>query len=113
MDTVEHARQGDVKIDRVDFLPQGLMLQPTVEDGLNVLAYGEVTGHKHAFNEKHVKLYSNDNKLFLVIEGKPATLYHEEHDPITFAPGIYEVRRQREWADSLDPWLPPFIIVRD
>ncbi|MEZ0259494.1 MAG: hypothetical protein ACAH80_00700 [Alphaproteobacteria bacterium] len=100
METVEFARQGDVKVDRVELLPADLLLQPTVEDGLNVLAYGEVTGHKHCFREPHVKLYSNDNMLFLVIEGKPATLYHEEHDPITFAPGIYRVRRQREWSDK-------------
>ena len=102
MTIVEHARQGDVKIDRVDALPEGLSLKPP-DNGLNVLAYGELTGHKHYFRENHVRLLANDNALYLVIEGKPATLYHEEHDPITFAPGIYEVRRQREWSDREEP----------
>lgn len=107
MDTIEHARQGDIKVDKVESLPTGLKLQP-LDNGLSVLAYGEVTGHKHHFREDHVKIYLNDNKMFLIIEGKPATLYHEEHDPITFAPGIYEVRRQREWTDEESP-----IIVAD
>lgn len=102
MNTVEHARQGDVKVDRVAALPPGLAPKPR-EQNLSILAYGEVTGHKHYFREDHVQLFSNDNLLYMVITGKPATLYHEEHDPITFSPGIYEVRRQREWSDREEP----------
>ncbi len=102
MDTFEYARQGDVKIDRVDRLPPGLSLKPR-EAGVCVLAHGEVTGHRHYVKEEHVQLYANDDALFMVIRGRPATLYHEEHDPITFAPGIYEIRHQREWTDDEEP----------
>ena len=72
------ARQGDVYVQKFDVLPEGC--KPVKRDnGGVVLAYGEVTGHAHQFKEKHVTLYSNDNgRRFLVIEGKPATLFHEE-----------------------------------
>lgn len=102
MEIVTHARQGDVKIDAVAQLPEGLTPQPR-DEGLAVLAYGEVTGHKHAFKEEHVQLLANDNQLFMVITGAPATLFHEEHDPITFAPGVYRVRTQREFIEGDQP----------
>ncbi|MEZ0259491.1 MAG: hypothetical protein ACAH80_00685 [Alphaproteobacteria bacterium] len=102
MEIVTHARQGDVKIDVIAKLPEGLIPQPR-DEGLAVLAYGELTGHKHAFKEEHVQLLANDNQLFMVITGKPATLYHEEHYPITFAPGFYQIRIQREFVEGDEP----------
>jgi hypothetical protein len=102
MEPVFHARQGDVKVDVVDSLPP-TAIPKAREDGLVVLAHGEVSGHKHHFTEGNVQMYTNDNRTFIVIEGAPATLYHEEHDPITFAPGVYEIRRQREWTDKQEP----------
>lgn len=61
------------------------------------------------------KLYSDDNltkKLvrsgllterglcigYLVIQGGPMTVTHEEHDPITLMPSTYYIGRQREWT---------------
>ena len=102
MDIVEYARQGDVKVDRVERLPEGLEPKPR-DRGVWVLAHGEMTGHRHYLKDDHVQLYTNDAGLYMVVRGRPATLYHEEHDPITFAPGIYEVRRQREWSDREEP----------
>lgn len=102
--TVTEARQGDVYVQSFAELPADCQ-EVKRDNGSIVLAYGEVTGHSHAFKEKHVKLFlANDNKRrFLVIEGRPATLFHEEHDPITFAPGIYEVWQQQEWTDENEP----------
>ena len=105
MKTVTEARQGDVYVQAFAALPDGCTLIERDKGGV-VLAYGEVTGHAHQFREDHVKMFSaNDNsgRRFLVIEGKQATLFHEEHDPITFAPGIYEVWQQREWTDDNEP----------
>jgi hypothetical protein len=102
MDIVEYARQGDVKIDRIERLPEGAERRERMGTAA-VLAHGELTGHRHCLKEEHVELYAKDDRLYMVIRGKPATLCHEEHDPITFAPGIYEVRRQREWSDKGEP----------
>jgi hypothetical protein len=103
MEQFTEARQGDVYVQKAAKLPEGC--KPVDRDnGRVVLAYGEVTGHAHAFKEEHVRMFSNDNgRRFLVIEGKPATLLHEEHSPILFAPGIYEIWQQREWTDDNEP----------
>ena len=35
----------------------------------------------------------------MAVEGdEPVLLVHEEHDPLPVLPGVYEVRRQREYA---------------
>jgi hypothetical protein len=97
------ARQGDVYIQAFDKLPEGF-LAVKKSGNKTILALGEKTGHHHRFEEDHVTLYANDNgRRFIVIEGKPATLFHEEHAPITFAPGIYEVWQQQEWTDDNEP----------
>lgn len=58
-----------------------------------VLAYGEVTGHAHAFyGEDTVEL--EGNKLTVKKEDK---LLHEEHTAHTIQPGIGEVTIQREY----------------
>ncbi|TAL37615.1 MAG: hypothetical protein EPN97_04955 [Alphaproteobacteria bacterium] len=102
MDIVEYARQGDIKVDRIERLPEGLTPRERM-GGVCIVAYGEQTGHRHYLKEEHVQLYANEDRLYMVIAGEPATLWHEEHDPIVFAPGIYEIRRQREWSDTGQP----------
>ena len=98
-------RQGDVLLERVDL---GLApdAHPVPKDaGRAVLAYGEATGHAHAFHAPHVEQFETPSReRFVVIRGrKPAALLHEEHAPITVPPGLYRVRRQREWTDADEP----------
>jgi len=69
-----------------------------------VLAEGEATGHAHVVRGRHARLFAagpwtaaSRRTRYLVVEGKPATLVHEEHDPISVAPGSYRVLRQREY----------------
>ena len=102
--------QGDVFIRRVESVPEGLVPVPR-DNGRVVLAYGEVTGHAHAILEPTAELLvaperSADDALlnvrFLRIM-ETATLTHEEHAAITLAPGLYEIRQQREWTDAEEP----------
>ena len=97
--------QGDLLIEKVnDLAPSGPLVSPG-PDGATVLAEGEVTGHRHAFYEK-VTMFRDDalardipDGLYVGhvrIEDAPARLTHQEHAPITFDPGTYRVRRQRE-----------------
>ncbi len=98
------AHQGDVYV-KVAELPTDVVEQ-SPEDGKTILALGEVTGHHHRFEAENVRMYhANDNskRRFIVIENEPATLFHEEHAPITFAPGVYEVFIAREWTDDEEP----------
>jgi len=75
-----------------------------------ILAFGEVTGHTHRIEmsemlkDAGVTLHMGYNqkpgvdvpKSFQVIN-KPATIIHEEHDPVTIPPGNYVVKIVREF----------------
>lgn len=77
-----------------------------------VIAEGEVTGHAHAFNFDNnpnvkITLYKNTDRYgessqsdtpdFMRITGGPATITHEEHNPIQIPNGDYEVSQVREF----------------
>lgn len=86
-----HKRHGDLLIRKIDSLPKGVRSQKG-----KILAKGETTGHAHTIED--AKLYGKQGTLyFKVEESKVATLTHQEHDTLTFDPGIYEVIRQREY----------------
>jgi len=109
------ARQGDVLVRAVD-AATGTKLQEIWEtgraklierdNGRVVLAYGEVTGHSHAFHSPKVAMFMADRGLvgrYLKVD-EAADLVHEEHDTITVPPGIYEVVRQREYDESAEQY---------
>ena len=103
------AAQGDVLFERIDpvELPNGLeVVTPT--DSKNVIAHSE-TGHNHTMlaEREDVKttLYRLPEELyecFLVVDGGDAVLEHERsfdtHEAISFSPGTYRIRRQREYT---------------
>lgn len=100
----EMVRQGDVKILRIESMPEGAMKNATDEKGVAVLAYGEVTGHKHQISRGEVKFFSREedkNNMFapkfLEVVSETAILTHEEHFPLTLEKGIYEISIQREY----------------
>lgn len=105
-------RQGDVLLVPVKSIPDGLKADNRQKC---ILAYGEVSGHHHRFEGGHVTAFfkegdvgpaigggsnlrgSATDVVFVSIPKAGASLVHEEHDAIAVAPGIYEVRRQREF----------------
>jgi len=62
-----------------------------------VLVYGESTGHKHFLRDGEVYDYG-ERLLFSVSTN--TTIVHEEHNPIPFEKGDYEVIRQREYKNK-------------
>lgn len=90
-------RQGDVLIEKVDALPQGVRAIER-EGGRVILAHGEVTGHAHAIVEGGADLFETVNgEHFLRLE-RPVSVRHEEHAPIPLDAGVYRVLRQREYT---------------
>ena len=89
------------------------------KDGKVILALGEATGHHHRFelnkldpgvtvSTVHERYggyggsgYRRDASYYL-IEGGPATLYHEEHNPLTVPPGLYRRTIIREYDHISD-----------
>ena len=96
------AAQGDTLFIKIDALPAGVeTVEP--ENGKNVVAHSE-TGHHHVIDAATTTLYRLPEEIyeaFLVVE-QPADLTHERsfdtHEPIRFEPGVYRVRRQREYT---------------
>lgn len=95
------ARQGDVFIEAAT-IPAGAQPEEKKSDRV-VLAYGEVTGHAHAFYSSRVCFFretgSDGVRTFIRVSGDtPVPLQHEEHGAIEVPPGEYEVRIQSEYS---------------
>lgn len=95
-------RQGDVLFTQVDALPEGAVKDDTRRgNGRQVIEYGEVTGHAHAFDSKLAQMYKwEGNNLvenYVVVE-EGAQLKHEEHATITFPKGVMKITRQVEYT---------------
>jgi hypothetical protein len=102
--------QGDMLIEAV---PSAKISKATViapdSDGSTVIGRGEVTGHRHRFAlEDRVVMFRDeamardvDLTLYvghIKVGSKGARLIHEEHDGVSIPPGMYRIRRQREWT---------------
>lgn len=104
--------QGDITITKLpdnQNIPEGLTKLEPEQKGL-VLAYGETSGHAHAFRDTNkVNIYYNnietnksDNgilEMYIhVKDPQGAYLYHEEHDKIFFPMGFYVKFNQKEYT---------------
>jgi len=109
-------RQGDVIIRKVDNIPTNL------EKNENILAYGEVTGHKHKIIKGDVEVFKGSDRLFINVKSDFAILAHgsdaqlarwasgeqldcpteDVHAPQKIQKGLYESRIQREYEP--DGW---------
>ncbi|HYG86012.1 MAG TPA: hypothetical protein VD978_07115 [Azospirillum sp.] len=92
-------RQGDVLLIPCEALPSWARpVAPTGDDV--ILARGEVTGHAHTMLAERVCYFREDGSgrgFIQVHGGDPVALQHQEHAPMQVEPGLYEVRRQREY----------------
>ena len=105
----ETCAQGDILIIRRAALPTGLK-KLAAANGRVVVTHSE-TGHDHVMvldkpakrQPPAVEMYAGDNPLVAWLKvNRPTALEHlrphDTHEPIMFAPGVYEVRRQREYT---------------
>jgi len=93
-------RQGDLLLVPIGGLPEGVR---PVRSGRIVLARGEATGHAHVVDDERASLHSLEwpaTRFLSVVGEEPVFLVHEEHDRLEVQPGVYEVRRQREYEPS-------------
>lgn len=89
-------QQGDVLLERIDALPDGLKKVAPKARGY-VLAEGEVTGHAHVLDEiDNVEMFEKDGRFYVNVK-KESKLTHEEHGTHIVIPGIYRVGGVREY----------------
>jgi len=93
-DTNTIYQQGDVLIRPIENLPAGT--KQVVQKRLCVLAEGEATGHAHVAQDNEAELIRIGERMILSL-GRSTTITHEEHKPITLAPGLYDIGRVREY----------------
>ena len=92
-------RQGDVLLVSVEKLPAGAVeVGQNAEDGV-VLAYGEVTHHRHiiaqTIDAPKVRVWSAGAERFLQVIGA-ASLTHEEHAAVVLDRPLYRQIHQVE-----------------
>ena len=96
------ARQGDVFIQEVDEIPQGLKPKERVNGDI-ILAYGEVTNHAHRIKDKKIRWFEGRNETETYLDnsdGNVAMLTHEEHSKVELPSGKkYIAIRQREYDE--------------
>lgn len=84
-------RQGDLLFVRQDTRPPAELTSRQSD----VIVAGEATGHAHRLQAGTI-LEAPDGALYLDIT-QTTQVVHEEHGPITLAPGLWLVVRQREY----------------
>lgn len=98
---MNHFRQGDVGISRID--GHGFTLVPVApENHRLILAHGEATGHHHSISVKELDglaLYTakEQPQTMILVADRVFTVEHQEHGAITLDPGTYQVERQVEY----------------
>lgn len=96
------AAQGDVYIMRIATLPDGL-IAVTPEDKHVVIAHSE-TGHNHVMDAEKVEMYRLPDEIYecFIVVKEATPLEHlrsfDTHESLLHEPGIYRVRRQREYV---------------
>lgn len=101
--------QGDVLFRRVDNIPPSA--SPEQNQNVEIIIAHSETGHHHVMvldrkRGKHpaVEMFSDKSNPMIawLRVNRPATLEHrrpfDTHETIKFSPGVYELRRQREYS---------------
>lgn len=103
MKTFENqAAQGDILIERIGELPQGVE-SVAPEKGLVIVTHSE-TGHHHVMDRKTTEMYRLPDSIYdcFLVVSEPTPLVHlrdyDTHEPIMLDKGAYRVRRQREYT---------------
>src|SRR3989304_3176347 len=85
-------RHGDVVIIKCDSIPESAQRKC----GL-ILAYGEITGHKHQISKGMAELFESGSTKYLRVLSETVELIHEEHKTIVLPKGDYEFKIQRTY----------------
>ena len=102
-------QQGDVLFFAVDTLPEGLKPKESTHPGLAIFAFGEATGHHHSAVAAGVELYEDGQGGLWCRVAADTEVRHQEHKPVTLAPGNYRVSIVREY----DPFAAEIRRVMD
>ena len=98
----DQLRQGDVLLVRAQD-QDATEPESIASDGSTVLAHGEVTGHRHRLERASEAQALTGSRIRQLLVGLDAPLIHEEHKTVVIPAGRYDLPRQVEWTDALEP----------
>lgn len=93
MENYKH--QGDITFIPVTKITKG---KQETHKGSFLVGYGEATGHHHKVtvaNPDDLQVTTINGEYYLSLKSE-GTVTHQEHKPITLAPGLYRVGHERE-----------------
>ena len=89
-------QQGDVIIESVDTIPSDAKTGK-LKAGNIILAEGETTGHAHRISDVEGVVFREKDGMFYLVNKEELTVNHEEHKTVVIPPGIWRVRKVREY----------------
>ncbi|MBP7619332.1 MAG: hypothetical protein KA745_00070 [Gemmatimonadales bacterium] len=104
--TTPIANQGEIRIDRIDALPEGVAMTPHTEKlgGDFIISHSGGQGHHHVLGGDVDVMEAHGGpegmRIFHVIVRAPTALRQTAavpHRPVDLAPGIYSMRIKREF----------------
>lgn len=105
---INQSAQGELFLVRVSKLPPKLVKVPSV-GGYVIIGHSE-TGHHHVMDARTTEMYRLPEEIYecFLVVSKSTALEHlrefDTHEPILYEPGIYRVRKQREYVP--EGWRP-------
>ena len=100
-------RQGDLLLVAEASLPPGLEAIPWPPHGQLALVVGSAEGSHHLPAVPGLRLHRRPGSAapaeWLEITGRPITVEHHQHAPLTLEPGLWRVVRQREHDPTTGP----------
>ena len=105
MERTPIANQGEIRIDQIDALPEGMATVAVERVAKGYIISHSESGHHHLLDgDVEVMERSNDvpagMKMIYAIVKEPSRLHQDAatpHKPIDLDPGIYEMRIKREF----------------
>ena len=89
------SQQGDILLTKINDFAYTDKMKITAKNRC-ILAEGEKSGHCHVIEDDEAELIQDGERVLLSLQ-KQATLRHQEHNPITLEPGIWEVGKVNEY----------------
>jgi len=87
-------RQGDVLL--VGISPKEFNAVKNLTRKDNIVAYGEVSGHKHQFLTQDVQIFVDEQDRQFIDVSQDSELVHDSHASQTISQGYYKYVPQRE-----------------
>lgn len=90
----DQIQQGDVTLELIDKLPEGVKVRPRSADGTVNLSMGSRGGHRHYFDSPDITVFDGEDGQVFAQNLSPETIelkHTATHKPLYVKPGVHRV----------------------